>query len=716
MSYVELPADAVLDHEQPAQDTRPVAIKQANGRWLLDPGATVTPNAPADGTGAANGNGSGLVELPADAQLDQPKVDAPTTLLGNIGLGARDVLGSIGQGLNFIQTPTAAVWSALGGQPEDYEKAADQFADSLGLPRVPTDGHIGSAFRRGLGLGVLTAGTAAPLAEAGGVTGAIAKTLAQAPIADAVSTGTSEAAGELAKEHGAGPVGQIAASLAGGGLGAAVTQGGAAAATRAFASTEPSELLAAFQRQQVTPMAAQVGGTGARAMQAGAKATLGGIPLAAAAERSIATAKAARDRIAASMGAVRDDTGAGQALQQGTRSFIDSTAARGEKLYQAIPIAGDKPAILSNTKQALADLNSGLQSNPELSALIQDPRLKAYESAFNGSVQNVPTGILDSNGNAITRPVQKGGQLSWQDLKAFRSYVGELAGRQTLQDSTSKDALQRLYSGLSEDMRATAQADGPKSLQAFERANTFWRARQDRIDNTLKLILGNDFQKSPEGAFSQIDRWAREGGDAARLARTIRSLPADEADTVRATIFSRMGRAAPGQQNAAVDAFSPASFGTQWAKLDPRAKAVLFPGQQYRQDLDDIAKIAEAMKGSEKFANTSGTALAERLGKNLFGATVVSYLLHPSAAISGEGVGYAGGMLLSSPRFARWLASTPKKPVGPATLAHINRLTAIATAEPQIANEVLRLQQQLASAFTDAPMKAAARPDNENRQ
>lgn len=723
--YAAIPDDAVLDHEQPAQDSapQPVAVKQANGRWLLDPGAIVASDAPKDGTGAGQGDGSGLMPLPADAQLDAPKIEAPTTLMGNIGLGTRDVLGSIGQGLNFLQTPTAAVWSALGGHPQDYEKAADDFADKLGLPRVPTDGHIGSAFRRGLGLGVLTAGAAAPLAEAGGATGAVAKSLSATPIADAISTGTSEGAGELAKENGAGATGQLLASIAGGGLGAVGSTAVPAIVKRITQSTDPNAILAAFQRQNAAnldqgaaplqPMAANVGGFGSKMFTAGAKATLGGLPLSAAAERIMAGAQAMRNRIAGTIGNATDDVGAGQAAIKGANNFIDTTAARGGKLYDAIPIAGTRQATLTNTRSALADLNAGLESNPELSKLLQDGRLKAYEDALTPKTVMVDQHVV-GGGKAQPVPVQQGGQLSWQDLKRFRSYIGELAGRQTLQDNTSKDALQKLYGALSQDMRNTAASDSPKALQAFERANTYWRARQSRIDDTLSMIVGNDQSNNPEKAFAQIQRWARDGGNFAAVGRTLRSLSPDEADQVRASIFARLGNAPTrGQGDEAI--FSPSYFLKHWSGLDDRAKAVLFPGEKYRQDLTDIANISKSLVASEAFTNTSRTALATHIGGNLLGAGALALISHP-LAIGSEAVGYGAGHLLANPRFAAWLASSVRKPAGPAALAHIGRLTSIAAAEPQIANEVLALQQRLAATFTNAPMKAAAQPDNRNRQ
>lgn len=665
------------------------------------PPETAAPQHDATPVAPAQIAGAGAAEATPGEQSDWsqfPEAPKEHSWIDELGIGARAVAegaGGLAQSLDaphVIMNKIADLTGLPIGSPE-----ISQIADMVGLPTPTTDREKAASST------IKGAAAAAPLALAGG------------PLIPALLSGASAGlAGEETRQAGYGPLAQLGASVVAGGVTGAGAAGIGKAATRVFNSTEPSELLAAFQRQQVTPMAAQVGGMGSKMLTSGAKATLGGIPLANAAERSIASAKAARDRIAAGMGSVADDTGAGQAAIRGVNKFIETSSERATKLYNRIPIAPERPAVLSNTKEALAELNAGLSSNAELSAELADGRLQRYEAALAGTTEEVPTGVLDGAGKPLTRTVTKGGKLSWQDLKAFRSYIGELAGRPALQESTSKAALQRLYAGLSEDMRATATREGPDALKAFSRANSFYAARQSRIENTLKLILGNDYQKSPESAFAQIDRWAREGGDAARLSRTIRSLPPDEAATIRATIFSRLGRAAPGQQNANVDAFSPASFSTQWAKLDHRAKSVLFPTAEYRQSLDDIARIAESMKSSEKFANTSGTALAERIGGNLLGATVLGYIFHPTGAIAGEGIGYSAGMLLSWPRFAKWLASSPKKPVGAATLAHINRLSAIAAAEPQIANEVLHLQERLAAAFV--PHQAAADSAQDTKQ
>lgn len=652
---------------------------------------------------------SGLVELPDDVQLDHD--NTAKSPLEYAGAGVRDVMQAGGDLANLVTTPIRAGLQAVGAPAIDYEKDAGSIADSLGLKQGDP---VISAINKGGTEGLLTAGAATPLAGAGGAVGAAADALASQPVAAAASQAASAGAGEAAKQAGGGPVAQIAASLAGGGIPALAT-GGVNAVRGAFGERDPNEILAAFNRQNIDPMAAQVGGNGARIMSAGAKATLGGLPLADAAERTIEQAKAARNAIAAKMGNVLDDTGAGLAAQKGSNAFIDSTLSKADKLYNAIPINPSQSAVVTNTKKALTGLTQGLQSNPELSKIwTQNPRLQKTLDALTPETEPMMSGSpggtrVKTIGTTITRP----GTVSWQDLKHLRSIVGRIVGKPSLtSDGDEVEAMRSLYGALSEDMAATAK--NGNALPQFQRANTYWRARQSRIENTLSQIIGKNLDQTGEGAFATINRWSREGGDSAAIARLMRSLPDDDASTVRASLFARMGNT-PVTGHGEASVFSPSYFVKNWANIDHRAKQVLFPGTEYRQDLDDISKIAEAMKASEGFTNTSRTALATHIGGNLLGSAALAIIFHPVSAIGGEGIGYGAGKLLSSPRFARWLASSPNKPNPAAALAHVRRLTTIAGAEPAIANEVLNLQERLASAFTNSPAKLAAQePDNES--
>lgn len=632
-----------------------------------------------------------------------------------VGLAGRAALRGFGQLTDLISAPLKAVQD-IGNMiapdyiapaaSDKYTQAADNLGNSVDLPVPQTTGErVNDAALSGATAGLLTAGGASSAAPAS----AVAKLIAGAPGIDLAAGAGSGAASQTAKEEDLGPWAQLGAALVGG-----AAAGGAASSASHIPNLFPSnrtlgDLGQAFENQKVPMMPAMTGRTGPQMATGVTHMTLGGIPLADAAEKSIAAAKVARERIAHQIGDVAaDSTGAGQAVQRGSRAFINTTEGIGNKLYERIPIAPQKPAILSNTKAALAELNTGLESNPELSGLIADPRLKAYQNALEGTVEQVPTKLLDANGNPITRPVQRGGQLSWADLKAFRSYIGELAGRPTLQDSTAQGALKRLYAGLSDDMQATAKADSPKALGAFQRANNFWRARQQRIDNVLSAVLGPKLDKGGQAAFNQIESWSRNKGDAIKLAQLLRSLPADEAGTVRATIFDRLGQASPGRQDATGTAFSPNDFVTHWNALSDRAKTALFPGIDYRSHIDDLVHIAAAMKDANKYANVSKTSLGTN-ALTLLGA----FFTNPLYALGIGGTEFGAGKALSSPTFAKWLASAPKKPNGPAALAHINRLSSIAVAEPAIVNEVLALQQRLASAFQ--PRVVAAQPEEHKR-
>ena len=493
-----------------------------------------------------------------------------------------------------------------------------------------------------------------------------------------------------------------------------------AAAVRAAPLPDPQQVMNAADRQNIDMLPADVGGTFTKMATGAANMTLGGIPLAQAAQKSVDMAQAAKARVAEAIGTPyrnlagsTDQLGAGLAAQRGVKAVLGDggvKATRASSLYKAIPIADDANASVANTRSALSDLNAGLSSNPELSALVSDPRLQAYESAFTGKTAQVPTGILDPNGNPITRTVQSGGKLSWGDLQNFRSYIGELAGRPTLQDNTSKDALQRLYAGLSEDMRATAAQNN--ALPQFQRANTYYRALQDRKQQILAPLLGKNLDLNGEAAFRQIQQWASDQrGNAFAVGRALRSMPEDEANDIRATILDSLGTVSKGRQNGDGTVYSPNDFMTHWNALSSRAKANLFPDADYRQSIDDLVRIASAQKGAQQFANVSKT------GNAVNGIALLSgFFTNPLATLP-VALGQVGfGRVMADPRFARWLAAAANKPNAAAALAHINRLSGIAKSSPAIANDVLGLQQRLASAFRNAPVQAAAQPDSQDKQ
>mgnify|MGYP006270470597 CR=1 FL=1 len=206
-------------------------------------------------------------------------------------------------------------------------------------------------------------------------------------------------------------------------------------------------------------------------------------------------------------------------------------------------------------------------------------------------------------------------------------------------------------------MTATANSVSPEAGTAFARVNQYWRGRQSRIENVLSNVLGSDGNKSPEAAFQQINRWAQSnGGNFKALAQTMRSLPEDEANTVRATILDRMGNARAGAQNADGTVFSPAEFVTQWNNLSARAKSVLFPDAQHRADINALAQVMDGMKRSATYNNHSKTGI---IGGGLAAMHAMSNPLTGIPQLLAE---YGAGKIMSSPKVARFLASRAATP------------------------------------------------------
>ncbi len=301
-----------------------------------------------------------------------------------------------------------------------------------------------------------------------------------------------------------------------------------------------------------------------------------------------------------------------------------------------MPIHARTQADLTHTRAALSDVTQGLESNPRLSQILEDPQLIRFRDALSE------------------------GGLSWGDMKQFRSTIGRMIGRaQVASEGTHVQDLRALYSGLTQDMEATAAAQGPRALTMFRRANQYWRGREARREGVITDILGRNMDAAPEDTFRMINRWAqRDQGDTAALAQTMRSLPRADADAVRATIFARMGRAVKNQQDETGEVFSPFTFATQWAGLEPRAKALLVPNAAHRRNLDDIALLASAMRRSERFTNTSNTGL----GANFGAFTLGGWLTSPGAAAGAAGTTYMLGRMLASPAGSHTLLRALRNP------------------------------------------------------
>jgi hypothetical protein len=524
-----------------------------------------------------------------------------------------------------------------------------------------------------------------------------------ANLSTAAKTGVGAVTGGAYGSGAAGPDNRVGGAITGAALGTATEAAAAGLAARSAAKTAAkaanSDFAQAAERQGVDYMAADL----PKAMKSKfatslSALTLGGIPLAEQGAKNTATAAAAVERTASNIGTVADKTGAGQAAQRGARQFVSDTADTLNSLESKIPVPSDAPAVVNNTRGALTNLAQSFKSNPKLAEAFKDPKIAAYLDALTPQTSKEATGLVDAAGNPITRDVTHGGGLSWNDLRDFRTRVGQIIGQPGLtSDGVQIGQLRALYGSLSDDIKATAQKFGPQAENAWNRWNNFARARSDRIENVVSLILGKDQNKGPQSAFEALQRLAADkGGDPLKLARALRSMPEEEAGSVRATILDDLGHATAGNQNDAETVFSPANFVTQWNKLSDRTKNVLFTGE-HRDAINDLAKIFSGMKASTKFANSSKTGIGVIASTH----TVPALIANPVLGMLDMALQYGGGKLLSSPAVARKIAGTPLSVKGATSYWSRPWVKGLALKNPAIAGEIQAFQHAFLSHAND---------------
>lgn len=179
---------------------------------------------------------NGVVSLPKGVILNRP---APRTAGEFLGMGARDIATGAGGVVDILAGPLNVI-ANLTGAPQALvgqelsttptRDLANQLADKLGLARPESETEkLQSAAIEGATGGLITYGLGTTLAPAQAALAPMTKAeiigqaLTSAPALDVISGATSGAAAEKARQEGAGPLGQIAAALVGGGAPVAAT-------------------------------------------------------------------------------------------------------------------------------------------------------------------------------------------------------------------------------------------------------------------------------------------------------------------------------------------------------------------------------------------------------------------------------------------------------------------------------------------------------------
>jgi len=413
-----------------------------------------------------------------------------------------------------------------------------------------------------------------------------------------------------------------------------------------------------------------------------------------AANRTVRQIGQAVDNLAAKYGPADDVATAGVALMKGGEDWRKAFHLKSEDLYNtadnalnirqgtgfAMPFK--EPIDLSQTLNAMYSTVNLFKSNPELGReLTGGPILKWGK-------------LLE----------EKGGTLgTWDEVKMLRTIIGEKLSKPDVIENVSKKHLKAVYKGLSEDMEAYAAKQGPDALKAFRRANDYFRAGIKRTE-MIKNSLDEKFATRPEHLFNLFMGATKAGTsreNAATLQAYKRSVPPERWDHIVTTIVRGLGDRTPGKK-LIDDPFSVNTFMTNWHKMSPRSKDIIFSGTRYKElrtGLDELTRIADRLKRAEGYANVSNTA------RNLNVMIALSVLGGSGGlAVGGQEGGAAGvattmgalllpraaAKLITSPNFIRALADGSRVNLrNPNSVGTwIAKFANVAEVEPEIRQEI----------------------------
>ncbi len=481
---------------------------------------------------------------------------------------------------------------------------------------------------------------------------------------------------------------------------------------------EMSDRLKDFEKSGITPNVPAVtqnptAGMVARTMR---DTPIVGSTVSSAIQQNVGEAARASRAIADQFGNAMTPEEGGQALKEGYQAFKGvagtppplSTALstptrnigfvpKSEALYNAIPIAQETPAQVSNTLSELTSLRTKFPSNPDLGEMMQNPKFSKFAEALTPRTETIPaktSSLVDAAGNPIvTQPAQqitKGG-LNWDDLKQFRTYVGQQMRKPVGELGLGPDDWKSLYGAVSSDIKGTAADQGPDALKAFNQANNYYRAGISRLNDALDFI---DRAASPEGAFYKMTDKASARGRSADingLQATLKSLPDEFRDDATSAVINRLGYPTKGAAGANAENFSIGTWASNYANISDRAKDVMFgpSGTERRDSLDALSRSMNALKNVERLGNQSGTA-REAITAGTLGAAIAAPV-STSTALAAQ---YLGANALMSPVLTRWLANSTKVTTQAGWDAQLARMNNLASRYPALVPYAAALQAQ----------------------
>ena len=612
-------------------------------------------------------NGSEWVPPPQTGQqAQQPTTTEPGEVGRGLGLGARGVVEGLAGAGDILAGPARYLMNktneALGGAPDYFKPMAQTAPEALDLPTPETDSEkLINAGIRGVSGTIPTLGIGMAM-QAGRIAPSVAEALTALPWVQALSGGVGGASSELAAQGGAGPVGQIAAGMAGGAtpIGAAVVPNALKTAlAKSFVS--PQKALAFRDVGYTPPTLGAVSDSGSVQSLEGSLRQL--LP-------SAGVMKRAQESGSATLGNVVEDTAqkmAGGGAVPASLEEMGHIAAGGAKAAKEAFTGAAREfenTVYAPLGQLSAELNNVMGFIDEQAARFSPEVAKAYRQrmlrelgsvAADAEKKIVVGGTPVSAEELASQPYlarmaeEVPGELNVASLRDWRSVVGERMKQQgtaTTGDATQGE-LRQLYGQATKDIEAALP---PEDLQSVTDYNRWYSQNKQLQSDVEKTFFGNrDATATAKAVLT---------ADADQLANLLKVVGPESFDKIRAGALREVSR---GQEGFSPSYAQKALSGGRGGMQDP-AREALFRGEE-----SPVLKIARALAESKNAMNTSNTggvnAAAQLLGMGAGG------ILNMPLTAASAAIPYGVSRAVTSPSFlesamSRALGQVQGPPIG----------------------------------------------------
>lgn len=543
-------------------------------------------------------------------------VDAVNWLLGGVGLGSEKPF----MGSDWLTEKSRDIGASNELRPETTigkYAAAGLGGVGAGLVGAPIMGGGLMAGGRALGSQAMMAAGRATMAT---------------PIADAVAGAGAAMGGQAARDIVPGsPTAEIAGQFLG-----ALVPGGLAQ----FGKTAGNQVLKAMDNLGIDPTmgTAGVGGKTSAFVQNNALAQAGGSSgtVGKALDRTLQQTENALHGVAAKYGQpIPSRIEAGQELQKHLTDWFDRVKMGTGKVYEDIAQQFGPNDIFHATATMNALKNpAGKIDNAALAKQISDPQIGKFLEALETS----------------------GGNLSYNDMKLFRSHVGAQMDPRAISNIDQKQ-LKTLYGALSDDLGAAVDTLGPKVAHRWRTTNAFYANAMEKFKDQFERMVGGKNKVTGEEAYKLL--LSAGEGNFDRFKETWNVLSPEQRGDYAATILSRMGRGEDGAVGEAAN-WSVLKFLRDYDKLSGQAKALVFRSTgngEAEKALDSLLTVVKSLEQNvEKVKSTSRSgAMAPMIAQVGAVAAAASQgdAMSAIAALTGP---YVAAKIMTNPAATRTLA------------------------------------------------------------